>query len=406
MFTDKQLSNYARAMVHYAVGNSKGVQPGETVLVIANETSKKLYLKVLEELWKAGANVIKEYHCTEAPRYNKSVTFFESIVNDEQLDFTPKNMQAGLMKDIDHLLFIIADDDPMALRNIDSSLVKRLTNTGDHFMELRREAEMRGEFTWTLCLYPTQVYAKEAGMTLQEYFDEVAKACYLNHDDPIASWRSFKQENTVVKNYLDALDIDKLHIKGKDVDLWISLGEKRKWLGASGRNIPSFEVFVSPDWRGTEGWIRFNQPLYYAGKKISGIELSFIRGKVASFSAKENEDALFQMITKNKNADKVGEFSLTDRRHSEIIKFMANTLFDENVGGKYGNTHIALGASYRDSYVGRMVDLKESEWLDLGFNKCKSVHTDMVSTTNRAVTAYSKNGKKEVIYKDGQFTFI
>lgn len=406
MFTEKQLENYASIMVNYAVGNSKGIQAGETVLVIGNETSKSLYLKILQKIWEAGGNVIQQYYPTEAPRGNKSTTFFESIASEKQLDFAPKNMQTGLVKDVDHLLLIIANDNPTELKDIKAELIKRLSNSGDHFMKERRDAEMAGELTWTLCLYPTQAYADEAEMSLQEYFDEVANACYLNDDNPVNAWKLFKEENSSVKNYLDQLDIDKLHIQGEDADLWITVGENRKWLGASGRNIPSFEVFVSPDWRGTEGWINFNQPLYYGGKKISGIELAFEKGKVVSIKAKENEDTLRQMIEGNENADQVGEFSLTDSRHSKITKFMANTLFDENAGGKYGNTHIAVGASYRDAYSGDPSKMTEKDWENLGFNKCASVHTDIVSTSNRKVTAFLKNGKQEVIYKDGKFTFI
>ncbi len=406
MFTPKQLKNYADVMVNYAIGNSVGVQKGETVLVIGNETSKPLYLEILISLWAAGANVIQQYYPTEAPRGNKSKLFFDHISTDSQLDFAAKAMQSGIVKDVDHLLLIIANDNPTELKDVDAALIKRLNNSSAHFMKERRDAEMAGELTWTLCLYPTQAYADEAGMSLQNYFDEVANACYLNDADPVNSWKQFKEANSVVKEYLNKLDINKLHIKGDDADLWITVGDHRQWLGASGRNIPSFEVFVSPDWRGTEGWINFNQPLYYGGKKIEGIQLAFEKGKVTSIAAKKNEETLVQMIKGNENADQVGEFSLTDSRHSKITKFMANTLFDENAGGTYGNTHIAVGASYRDAYSGDSSKMTEEDWEKLGFNKCASVHTDIVSTTNRTVTAYLKNGSEEVIYKDGKFVFI
>ena len=101
---------------------------------------------------------------------------------------------------------------------------------------------------------------------------------------------------------------EKFHVKGPDADLWIKLGDKRLWKGGSGANIPSFELFTSPDWRGTNGWIRFNQPLYRYGNLISGIELTFKDGVVVKSSATKNEKVLKQMIA-TENADKVGEFS-------------------------------------------------------------------------------------------------
>jgi aminopeptidase len=81
---------------------------------------------------------------------------------------------------------------------------------------------------------------------------------------------------------------------------------------------------------------------------------------------------------------------------------MADTLFDENVGGKYGNTHVALGASFRECHIGG-APKNEREWDQLGFNE-SVLHHDIVSTTDRTVTATLQNGKTKVIYKNGQFT--
>lgn len=80
--------------------------------------------------------------------------------------------------------------------------------------------------------------------------------------------------------------IESLHIIGEDVDLTIKIGADRKRLGGTGRNIPSYETFVSPDRRGTQGWINFSEPLYENGKLIDGIKLVFKDGRVSQASAK------------------------------------------------------------------------------------------------------------------------
>src|SRR3989338_941026 len=103
-----------------------------------------------------------------------------------------------------------------------------------------------------------------------------------------------------------------------------------------------------------------------------------------------------------KGADKVGEYSLTDKRFSRITKFMADTLFDENMGGPEGNTHLALGAPYKEAYAGDISKLTRKQFAALGFND-SSVHTDIISTTRRTVTAHLKGGAQKVIYKHGQF---
>jgi len=103
-----------------------------------------------------------------------------------------------------------------------------------------------------------------------------------------------------------------------------------------------------------------------------------------------------------KDADKAGEFSLTDRRLSRITKFMGETLYDENVGGPFGNTHIALGMAYKDAYTGDVANTTLAEWERLGYND-SVIHTDMMSTTDRTVTATLADGSEKVIYKGGEF---
>lgn len=83
---------------------------------------------------------------------------------------------------------------------------------------------------------------------------------------------------------------------------------------------------------------------------------------------------------------------------------MATTLFDENTGGEFGNTHIALGNAYKDTFTGDMAAVSDEQWAAMGYNSCPKVHTDIISTSNRTVTATLRDGSKRIIYKDGQFT--
>ena len=98
----------------------------------------------------------------------------------------------------------------------------------------------------------------------------------------------------------------------------------------------------------------------------------------------------------------LGHAYLTDRRFSKIDKFMANTLFDENFGGEYGNCHVALGSSYSDTFDGDPAQLTEARKVELGFND-SALHWDLVNTENKRVTATLKGGGTLVIYENGQF---
>jgi aminopeptidase len=118
-------------------------------------------------------------------------------------------------------------------------------------------------------------------------------------------------------------------------------------------------------------------------------------------NAAKNGKLLHELIAQ-RNADKIGEFSLTDRRFSRISRFMAETLFDENFGGRHGNVHLALGRAYHDACSVDPKKMTKKDFNDLGFNDSPE-HTDIVATTDRIVTAILKDRSEKVIYKGGEF---
>jgi aminopeptidase len=394
------LEGYADVLVNFALGSGKGVKKGETVYLVAQEYGKPLFLELRKAIWKAGGHVISSYRPSNDEEYNVDADFFLHAA-EHQLSYFPHHHLLGLVKEIDHSIFIMSETNKHSLSGIDPKKIMKAGKVMKPYMEWRDKKENEGKFTWTLALYGTPAMAKEAGMTLEEYWDQIINACFLNEANPIKKWKEVFKKLETYKNKFNKLDVDRYHVKGPDVDLWVKQGEKRRWIGGSGRNIPSFELFTSPDSRGTEGWIKFNQPLYRYGNLITGIELTFKNGKVIKSKADKNENILKQMIA-TENADKVGEFSMTDKRFSRITRFMGETLYDENVGGEHGNTHIALGNAYHDCYDGDPTKVTKAGWAKLGFNS-SSVHTDMVSTAPRTVTAYLKNGKTKVVYKDGMY---
>jgi aminopeptidase len=394
------LERYASVLVNFALGGGTGVQPGEVVRVLAPESAKPLYAELQKAVWGAGGHVIGAYLPDDDHAINISRDFYEAA-SEEQLDFFPERYMRGLVDQMDHQVSVIASNDPHALDSVDPAKIMRRGESMRPVLDWRGEKENAGKFTWTLGLYGTAAMAAEAGMDAEEYWEQIVHACFLDAEDPLTRWREVGERLDQTRARLDALDIERLHVEGEDVDLWIGLGEQRRWLGGRGRNIPSFEIFTSPDWRGTEGWIYCNQPLYRYGNLVKGIRLRFSEGRVVEASAEENERVLTEMIATD-GADRVGEFSLTDRRYSRITRFMAQTLYDENVGGAFGNTHIAVGRSYQDAYAGDPSEVSKERWEQLGFNN-SSVHTDIVSTTDRQVTAQLRGGGERVIYRDGEF---
>lgn len=396
------VKKYAQVMVHYALNNGKGIRKGDTVFLVGQECTKDLFMAMAKEVYAAGGNLITSY-LPDNTRDNSLARFLLQNGSDEQVGFFAKPYWQGIVDTTDHILFIVSEPDVHYLEGIPASRISRMNSARAPYMKMREEKEQAGKLSWSLCLYGTQSMADEAGLTLEEYWEQIIDACYLREEDPVSRWKAVQQEIEQIKDRLDALEIETVHLQGEDVNLTVQIGANRKWLSGGGKNIPSFEIFTSPDWRGTNGSIQFNQPLYYSGKRIAGISLTFENGVVVAASASENEEALKEMIAQE-NANKVGEFSLTDKRHSRITRFMATTLYDENMGGTFGNTHIALGNAYKDTFPGDLLAVTEEQWAAMGYNSCPKVHTDIISTSDRTVTARLRNGTERVIYQDGQFT--
>lgn len=391
------LEKYAKVLINFALNSGEGIRKGEVVYIQASEIAKPMYIALRNEVLKAGGTYISAYMPDDIAR-----EAFD-LASMEQLTTFHQKYYRGLIDTIDHSVYIISETDKHELEGIDPKKLMARGKAFKPYMDWRNEKENNGKFTWTLALYGTEAMAKEAHMTLEEYWEQIIQACYLDTADPIAKWKEINAEIERVKKSLNDLQMESLHIEGPDVDLTVGMGEKRQWLGGSGRNIPSFELFFSPDWRKSEGRIKFNQPLYRYGAIVTGIELEFKGGEVIKATAEKNENLLLEMIKSDEGAKRMGEYSLTDSRMSKITRFMGETLFDENMGGAYGNTHLALGMSYHDTYAGDPSKVSKEEWAQMGFND-SSIHTDIISTTDRTVTATLKNGEKKVIYKDGKFT--
>lgn len=390
------LENYAKIFVNFALNSGKGIRKGDVVYLATQLPGLPLAKQIYRSILLSGG-----FPMIRLIDDDFSLIHYQ-VATETQLKFFPEKSMRGLADQIDQWIRILADEEPLAFKNVDPRKIMLSTHSAKKFRDWLDKKEDEGRFTWTLGLYGTAGTAREAGLTEKEYWEQIIKACFLDKKDPVGHWRKVFAGIAKVVRWLDHLPIERLHIRARDTDLRITLGKKRKWLGGSGRNIPSFEIFTSPDWRGTEGKIRFNLPLYRYGNLMKDIRLEFRNGRVVKASAEQNEKLLKQML-RQKNADKIGEFALTDRRFSRITKFMANSLYDENHGGHSGNTHIAIGKSYHDTYTGNAKQMTNADWAKLGFNNSPE-HTDIIATDDRTVTAYLKGGKQMVIYEGGEFT--
>ncbi|MGH2861283.1 MAG: aminopeptidase [Solirubrobacteraceae bacterium] len=395
------IERYARLLVDFALGDGNGIKPGDTVLVAGSEETKPLFAECCRAVWRSGGNVIQQLDITEDERFNLQRDFYE-LASDAQLDHFPAKYRRGLVDELDHMLWIDGTDHPQAMKGVDPQKMMRRQATLMPALAWRQQKEAAGLLHWTIGLWGTEAMAAEAGLTIEQYWEQITRACFLDDPDPIARWRETLKAIHRYRDWLNSLPIERLHLEAEEIDLWMTVGEKRRWIGGGGRNIPSFEIFTSPDWRGTNGHVKFSEPLFSHGMIARGVRLEFEDGIVTAATADENP-RLIEQIVAAPGGNKLGEFSMTDARLSRIDRFMANTLYDENVGGPYGNTHLAVGMSLNHTYDGDATAVTDEEWEQLGYNLDAAVHNDIVSTADRSVTAVMRDGSERVIFAHGRF---
>lgn len=396
-FSREELEKYARTLWWgLTTARTKPFAEGDVVLLRFDRDACDLAEAVYDLLIEKRMQPVPRQNLTSAMELS-----FYGKGSDAQI----KSVAPGereFMENMAGLISLIAPASLTHLSGVDSAKIGMGAVARKFLRGIMDEREQSGAFGWTLCACPTPEQARCAGLSPDEYAEQIKRACFLDRDDPVAEWTRVHAEAARVKQGLAALDVERLHIESDHCDLHVTPGEKRRWLGVSGHNIPSFEIFLSPDWRGTTGVYYADQPSYRSGNLVRGVRLEFREGRAISATAEEGADFVRKQLAMDEGAARLGEFSLTDRRHSKISAFMANTLFDENYGGENGNCHVAVGASYADTYAGDQAELDAALKEKLGFND-SALHWDLVNTERKTVTAELAGGGSRVVYADGEF---
>ena len=400
IFTKAQLDKYADVMVWAMEYGRLGgkFKKYDAVLVRCEVSAMELARAVYERLLDKKYNPVVRFM---APEGFQQALYTKA--DDKQLAYIAAGEEA-FQGSLNGLIALRAPADLTALKKVDPARIGKAAVARKGLRDILDRTEQEGKFSWTLCNYPTQELADKAGLSLKEYANQIVKACFLNEKDPVAKWKEVMKQIDEIGKWLGALKIERLNVQSAHMDFEVLLGEQRRFVSGTGHNIPSFEIFTSPDWRGTRGVYFADLSSYRNGNYVKGMRLEFKNGRAVKATAEKGQEFLRKMLAMDRGAAQIGEFSLTDRRFSKIDKFMADILFDENFGGKHGNCHVAIGSSYADTFTGdiRKLDKKLKE--KLGYNE-SALHWDLINTEDKTVHATLKNGKKILIYQKGQFCF-
>jgi len=398
VFTQTQIEKYADVLMWgLTTSRCTGFHKGDVVLLqydlAAVPLAEALFARIMDRGIHPVARMIPTFRMEHA---------FYAKADEGQLVFQVPG-QATLNENLNGAIHVLAPESLTHLSDIDPKRIAMAAVARKPLRDILVTREEAGEFGWTLCMYPTPELAAKAGLSVKQYADQIKKACFLKEADPVGKWKTLYAEAAEIKTWLNSIKPAHYHVESEHVDLRVTPGLKRRWIGISGHNIPSFELFVSPDWRGVEGVYFADQPSYRSGNYVRGVRLEFREGEAVVSDAEEGAAFVAKQLAMDKGACRIGEFSLTDKRFSKIDSFMANTLFDENFGGTWGNCHIAVGSSYSDTYDGDPAELTSERKADLGFND-SALHWDLVNTEKKRVRAIMPDGAAVTVYEDGMFT--
>ncbi len=270
-----------------------------------------------------------------------------------------------------------------------------------------REAILMQRLRWTVVAAPNPGWAREVfgEPDVERLWDAVATAMRLDEPDPVACWRERAGQLAARARALNALELTALRYRGAGTDLTVGLVPDCRWTGgamddpdglAYMPNIPTEEVFTSPDRRRADGTISLTKPVIIGGQVVEGLTVTFSGGRIADVAATAGAETVRAQLDTDEGARSLGEVSLVDR-DSRIAKagiLFHNMLFDENAA-----CHVAWGQSFPFSVADGLAKTDEERY-EIGLNR-SAVHTDVViGGDGIAVTGTGPKGTVEIIRDD------
>lgn len=322
---DPRLEAHARIIVKY----STALKPGETVGIYGSTLAADLVEAVYREAIKAGAHPFVRLTIPSiAPFYYKNAS-------DDQLTHT-SDLDWAEAKAQDARVIIVSDANTRALSEVKPERMA---------MAARARKPIRDYLVnntrWCLTLHPTEAFAQEAGMSIEDYRTFVYEAMFCERKDPIREWRKIEaMQDKLIKSIKGAKTV---RIFGKETDLRFSVAGRVFVNSTATHNLPSGEIFTAPVETTTEGTVYFDIPSARDGHFVSGVRLTFKKGRVVEASAEQGEEYLKKMLAMDDGASRLGEFGIGT--NFGIQRPTGEILFDEKIGG---SIHLALGSAYID----------------------------------------------------------
>ncbi|HWJ44190.1 MAG TPA: aminopeptidase [Gaiellaceae bacterium] len=383
-----RLERYAELIVNFGVN----VQPGQILDLGSGLGKEQLTRALTVSAYKRGAKFVDVNYWDP---WLKRIRVQHA--SDDVLDFVPRwygerTLELGEERGATILL-----SGPLAPHLYDDLDPERLGR--DVFPRVKEWTTVINARTvnWCIAPGPSDKWAElvypdlEPARALEKLWEQVLHACRMDEPDPEGAWRERSNALKSVAERLTERRFDAIHLEGGGTDLTIGLLPTSRWIGGGDEtvdgiahmaNLPTEEVFTTPDPERADGLVRATKPLYSQGRIIDGLTVRFEGGRAVQIDAESGAETLRAVVAQDEGGAYLGEIALVDRegRIGPLNTVFYDTLLDENAAG-----HIALGSAYESAVATQDVQR---------INR-SSIHVDfMVGSEDVDVTGITREGER------------
>jgi aminopeptidase len=385
-----RLERYAELIVR--VGTN--VQPGQTLFVNGLVDHAELARAIARAGYEAGARYVDVRYSDQHVR-----RAMIELAGDDVLTETPEWLleQVKAIGDNGALVMIAGDPEPELLADLDQDRVGRTRPRA--LLDALHVAQSARTVAWTIAAFPNEGWATQmfGEPDVDRLWDIVEHCVRLDEPDPVAAWHTHIERLGRRAKALDDLRIDAVHFHGAGTDLTVGLLPESRWLGVESEtldgityvaNMPTEEVYTTPDARRTEGVVTSTMPLSVLGTIVTGLRARFSGGRIVEVEADHGADVIRGQLASDEHAASLGEVALVDgtsRIGATGLTFF-DTLYDENA-----TCHVAYGDAYAEAVEGGRIE---------GVN-VSAVHTDfMIGGPGVSVDALTRSGTRVPLLRE------